>query len=218
MSQRRDLHDHFFREAKRNGYRSRAAYKLLEIDDKRNILQKNDCVLDLGASPGSWLQVASQRVGPMGKVIGVDLKAIDGSLPENVVTMQHDVTELTLDSLGSDIVFDVILSDMAPDTTGNRTIDHHGSVRLCHTVLDLASQLLRPGGNLVMKVLEGEAYRELLDRAGECFSVAKGYKPKASRAISTEMFVVCTSRSKEMPKPTPVAPPPPTSGWEQSKP
>jgi 23S rRNA (uridine2552-2'-O)-methyltransferase len=213
MSTQRVLHDHFFREAKRNGYRSRAAYKLLEIDDKRDVLHKKDYVLDLGAAPGSWLQVASKRVGPRGKVIGVDLKEIDKLQLDNVVTMQEDVTELSLDTFGDDGMFDVILSDMAPNTTGNRTIDHHGSVRLCHTALDIAATLLRPGGNLVMKVLEGEVYRELLDRCEACFSVAKGYKPKASRAISTEMYVVCTARRDDMLKPMDIAPPRPTSGW-----
>ena len=213
MSAQRVLHDHFFREAKRNGYRSRAAYKLLEIDDKRDILRKRDYVLDLGAAPGSWLQVASKRVGPRGKVIGVDLKEIKNLHLDNVTTMEEDVTKLSLDTFGDDTMFDVILSDMAPSTTGNRTIDHHGSVRLCHTALDIAATLLTPKGNLVMKVLEGEAYRELLDRCESCFTVAKGYKPKASRAISTEMFFVCTGRRDDMPKPMDVAPPPPTSGW-----
>jgi 23S rRNA (uridine2552-2'-O)-methyltransferase len=213
MSPQRVLHDHFFREAKRNGYRSRAAYKLLEIDDKRDILRKRDYVLDLGAAPGSWLQVASKRVGPRGKVIGVDLKEIKNLHLDNVTTMEEDVTKLSLDTFGDDTMFDVILSDMAPSTTGNRTIDHHGSVRLCHTALDIAATLLSPKGNLVMKVLEGEAYRELLDRCESCFTVAKGYKPKASRAISTEMFFVCTGRRDDMPKPMDVAPPPPTSGW-----
>jgi 23S rRNA (uridine2552-2'-O)-methyltransferase len=213
MSAQRLLHDHFFREAKRNGYRSRAAYKLLEIDDKRDILRKRDYVLDLGAAPGSWLQVASQRVGPRGRVIGVDLKEIKNLHLDNVTTMEEDVTKLSLDTFGDDTMFDVILSDMAPSTTGNRTIDHHGSVRLCHTALDIAATLLSPKGNLVMKVLEGEAYRDLLDRCESCFSVAKGYKPKASRAISTEMFFVCTGRRDDMPKPMDIAPPPPTSGW-----
>jgi 23S rRNA (uridine2552-2'-O)-methyltransferase len=213
MSAQRILHDHFFREAKRNGYRSRAAYKLLEIDDKRDILRKRDYVLDLGAAPGSWLQVASQRVGPRGRVIGVDLKEIKNLHLDNVTTMEEDVTKLSLDTFGDDTMFDVILSDMAPSTTGNRTIDHHGSVRLCHTALDIAATLLSPKGNLVMKVLEGEAYRDLLDRCESCFSVAKGYKPKASRAISTEMFFVCTGRRDDMPKPMDIAPPPPTSGW-----
>jgi 23S rRNA (uridine2552-2'-O)-methyltransferase len=169
--------------------------------------------LDLGAAPGSWLQVASKRIGPRGKVIGVDLKEIDNLQLDNVVTMQEDVTELSLDMFGDDGMFDVILSDMAPNTTGNRTIDHHGSIRLCHTVLDIAATLLRPGGKLVMKVLEGEAYRELLDRNEACFAVAKGFKPKASRAISTEMYVVCTGRRDDMPKPMDVAPPRPNSGW-----
>ena len=214
MSSQRVLHDHFFREAKRNGYRSRAAYKLLEIDDKRDILRKRDYVLDLGAAPGSWLQVASKCVGPRGKVIGVDLKEIDNLQLDNVTTMQEDVTELSLDTFGDDTVFDVILSDMAPNTTGNRTIDHHGSVRLCHTALDIAATLLRPKGNLVMKVLEGEAYKELLDRCESCFAGAKGFKPKASRAISTEMFVVCTGRREDMPNPMDVAPASPTSGWK----
>ena len=213
MASQRVLHDHFFREAKRNGYRSRAAYKLAEIDDKRNILQKKDFVLDLGAAPGSWLQVTSQRVGPCGKVIGVDLQEIKNLQLDNVTTMQEDVTTLSLDTLGEDELFDVILSDMAPSTTGNRTIDHHGSVRLCHTALDIAATLLKPRGNLVMKVLEGGAYKELLERCESCFSVARGFKPKASRAISTEMYVVCTGRREDMQKPVKVAPPRPSSGW-----
>ncbi|MBC8203328.1 MAG: RlmE family RNA methyltransferase [Planctomycetes bacterium] len=212
MSSQRVLHDHFFREAKRNGYRSRAAYKLTEIDDKRNILQKKDFVLDLGAAPGSWLQVASKRVGPRGRIIGVDLQEISNLQLDNVTTIQEDVTELSLETFG-DEMFDVVLSDMAPSTTGNRTIDHHGSVRLCHTALDISATLLKPSGNLVMKVLEGGAYKELLERCESCFSVAKGFKPKASRAISTEMFIVCTGRREDMQKPMDVAPPRPSSGW-----
>ncbi len=212
MAAQRDLHDHFFREAKRNGYRSRAAYKLIEIDDKRNILGKGNRVLDLGAAPGSWLQVVSERVGDHGQVIGVDLKAIDGSLPNNVTTIEGDVTALTPEDFDGD-VFDVLLSDMAPNTTGTRTVDHHGSVQLCYTALDLAASLLKPSGNLVMKVLEGEAYSNLLKRAADSFETAKGFKPKASRAISTEMFIVCMNRNDDMQKPMDVAPSPPSSGW-----
>ena len=194
MAAQRELQDFFFKEAKRNGFRSRAAYKLTEIDDKRHVLSKGDVVLDLGCAPGSWLQVVSKRVGPKGKTIGVDLKAIDQTnLPENVVTMVDDVMKLTPESFDNQL-FDVILSDMAPNTTGTRTIDHHGSVNLCHTALDLATTLLKPHGNLVMKVLEGEAYPELLERCSQMFEQAKGFKPKASRAISTEMFVVCLDR------------------------
>ena len=212
MASRRELHDFFFKEAKRKGYRSRAAYKLSEIDDKRTLLHKGDFVLDLGAAPGSWLQVVSERIGEHGKVIGVDLKAIDDGLPNNVVTMQEDVTLLTLGSFDNKF-FDVILSDMAPSTTGTRTVDHHGSVNLCHTALDLSATLLKPHGNLVMKVLEGEVYPELLKRCANCFDSAKGFKPKASRAVSTEMFLVCIDRNEDMPKPMELAPPSPTPGW-----
>ena len=212
MSGQRDLHDYFFREAKRNGYRSRSAYKLIEIDDKRKVLSKGDLVLDLGAAPGSWLQVVSQRIGERGKVIGIDLKEIDAKLPLNVVTMVSDVTSLTPKQFDGR-TFDVILSDMAPSTTGSRTIDSHGSVNLCHTALDLSATLLKPHGNLVMKVLEGEAYPDLLNRCTNSFDSAKGYKPKASRKISTEMYIVCLDRTEDMPKPPESVPPPPTSGW-----
>ena len=212
MAAQRELHDFFFKEAKRKGYRSRAAYKLSEIDDKRNVLHKGDFVLDLGAAPGSWLQVISERIGEHGKVIGVDLRAIEDGLPNNVVTMQEDVTLLTPESFNGKL-FDVVLSDMAPSTTGTRTIDHHGSVILCHAALDLSATLLKPQGNLVMKVLEGEAYPELLKRCANCFDSVKGFKPKASRAVSTEMFLVCLNRNIDMPKPLEPAPTPPTSGW-----
>ena len=215
MSGQRELHDHFFREAKRNGYRSRAAYKLIEINEKRHILKKGDLVLDLGAAPGSWLQVVSEQIGSSGKVIGVDLTEIDGSLPENVITIQDDVTTLTPTSFKDVPVFDVILSDMAPSTTGTRTIDHHGSVSLCNTALDLAATILKPHGHLVMKVLEGEVYRDLLGRAVDSFEHAKGYKPKASRSISTEMYIVCLNRNEDMPAPIQLAPPPPASGWNK---
>jgi len=209
VSGQRELHDHFFREAKRNGYRSRAAYKLIEINEKRHILKKGDLVLDLGAAPGSWLQVVSEQIGSGGKVIGVDLTKIEGSLPENVITIQDDVTTLTPTSFEDVTAFDVILSDMAPSTSGTRTIDHHGSVQLCNTALDLAATILKPHGHLVMKVLEGEVYRDLLDRAADSFENAKGYKPKASRSISTEMYI----RNEDMPKPIQLAPPPSSSGW-----
>jgi len=218
MAGQRELHDHFFKEAKRNGFRSRAAYKLSEIDDKRKIFSKGDTVLDLGAAPGSWIQVASKRVGKKGVVIGVDLQEIDAFDDSQIHTLVCDVNELDIEMMREFLPrdtqsFDVIMSDMAPKTTGNRTIDHHGSMRLCHKAIDLSAKLLKPDGHLVMKLLEGEAYPELLQRAGECFEIAKGFKPKASRAISTELFLVCKHRKEHMPVPEQVAPTPPTGGW-----
>jgi 23S rRNA (uridine2552-2'-O)-methyltransferase len=187
----REVQDHFFRLAKEEGYRSRAAYKLIEIDDRKRILRRGDRVLDAGAAPGSWAQVAAQRVGPRGSVVAVDLKAIDRSdYPPNVRLIQADLRELSLEDLGGR-AFDAIISDMAPDTTGDPSGDHFVSARLCNALLDRAGEWLRLGGNLVMKVYEGADYPALLQRAGRLFQEAKGFKPKASRAESVEMFVIC---------------------------
>lgn len=220
----RDVKDHWFRQAKREGYRSRAAFKLTDIDDRKQILSTGDRVLDCGAAPGSWSQVAARRVGRRGSVVAVDLKAIDAEgLPENVTLHEADLREMELETLGGG-VFDVVLSDMAPDTTGDPFGDHHRSIRLCNDLLDRVPAWLRPGGHLVMKVFEGEAYRDLLVRANGMFQKAKGFKPVASRSESVEMFVICkdflppderqdgdADESEEM---IPVPPrPKPTPGW-----
>lgn len=185
----RDVQDHWFREAKRQGYRSRAAFKLIEIDQRWRVMARGDLVLDAGAAPGSWSQVAIKRVGPRGRVVAIDLKKIDTHLmPEEIELIEGDLREFEPASVGVEH-FDVLLSDMAPDTTGDPFGDHHRSVRLCNELLDRARHWLRPGGNLVMKVFEGEAYRDLLDRTAGMFEKSKGFKPKASRGESVEMFV-----------------------------
>lgn len=187
-----EVQDHYFRQAKRDGYLSRAAYKLIEIDDRKKLLSKGNRVLDCGAAPGSWLQVTAKRVGPKGEVVGIDLKPITHKFNDGAVSvMVGDLTKASAEELlGGKGKFDVILSDMAPNTTGDRTIDHHGSVRLCNAVLDRCGELLKRGGKLAMKVLEGEAYPDLLNRAREMFEKVKGFKPKASRDSSTEMYVI----------------------------
>lgn len=214
MVMHRELHDHYFREAKREGYLSRAAYKLIEIDNRKGLLRRGDCVLDCGAAPGSWLQVASKRVGPRGLVVGIDRRPIDHVFGlDNVRCVQADLEEVEAEQLLSYLAddkrpkpsssaaaaasspasrarFDVILSDMAPDTTGDRTADHLASARLCHAVLDRCGELLVEGGRLVMKVLEGESYAELLDRCRGLFKKVKGFVPKASRHKSTEIYVI----------------------------
>ena len=208
----REIQDHYFRQAKREGYLSRAAYKLIEMDDRRSILHKGDCVLDCGCAPGSWLQVAARRIGPGGLVVGIDLKPIrhrfdePGAAPVHVV--ECDLREIDAAELLRFIApaeapggapepdaasaprFDVVLSDMAPNTTGERVIDHHQSIRLAEAVLERCVELLRPGGRMVMKVLEGEAYPDLLTRTGRLFASARGFRPKASRKMSTEIYVI----------------------------
>ncbi len=231
MAKERDIRDHWYREAKRAGYRSRAAYKLIELDDRWGILAPGRTVLDCGCAPGSWLQVAAPRIEPGGRAVGIDLKTIRpldlGSGGFDHVTVLHGdllatpAAELLGAAGPGACAFDVVLSDMAPSTTGDRTIDHHGSVRLCHAVLDRCRDVLATGGTCVMKVLEGEAYPELLERCRAAFDAVKGFKPRASRAISTEMFVVCRGYRGADRDPAgdeaaaPPAPPPPrpSAGW-----
>jgi 23S rRNA (uridine2552-2'-O)-methyltransferase len=197
----REIHDHFFLKAKAEGYLSRAAYKLIEIDDRKRVLRPGMLVLDAGCAPGSWIQVLVQRVGPRGGVIGVDLKEVDERLfPENVRIVQGDLAEMSRDDLlgrfrdrvpsGDGPFLDAIVSDMAPDTTGDPFGDSHRSVRLCQMLLDRARAWLKPKGNLVMKVFEGEAYPALLARAARAFESARGFKPKASRGESVEIYLV----------------------------
>ena len=216
---RRQLHDKYFRQAKEEGYVARSAYKLADIDRKWRLLRRGDRVLDLGCSPGSWLQVASQRVGPDGLVVGIDLKAISPEVrAANVRAKQGDAFETDPASLVQEAggVFDVVLSDMAPNTSGAG--DDSASVWLCRRVLEVARGALREQGALVMKVLEGGEYPDLLRETAGLFAQAKGYKPPASRAVSREMFIVATGFKAEAPQRDASAartggPPAPSPGW-----
>ena len=212
----KELHDHFFRKAQRESYRSRAAYKLIEIDDKRRILGKGDRVVDCGAAPGSWLQVASSRIGPRGSVLGIDLKPITPhGFAENVTLVEGDVMTTDVPALLGGKA-DSVLSDMAPDTTGTPSADQFRSARLCDELLDRLPLWLKSGGACVMKVFEGEAYPELLRRASASFDKAKGFKPAASRSESVEMFLVCTGYRGDAASNEPASlprPPRRPSGW-----
>lgn len=202
----KEVQDHYFRLAKERGYRARSAFKLLELDERFRLLRPGLRVLDVGASPGSWTQVAAAAVGPRGRVVAVDLKEIDPrGLPPQVELVCADLTAIDEDRFASP-PFDLILSDMAPDTTGVPSGDSAVSVRLCNALLDRVESWLRPGGSLVMKAFEGAEYPALLRRAQRLFESAKGFKPKASRAESVEMFVACLRR-----RPTAAVPPPPHS-------
>lgn len=231
MAQARKLHDQYFKKAKEEGYAARSAYKLKQIQDKRGILKRGDWVLDLGCSPGSWVQVASEIVGDRGRVGGIDLKPveIEGGTPGNAKTLVADIFKSDgafllgiLVSEGKPVrLVDVVLSDMAPNTEGGGggSMDHFRSVDLCRRVLELCPSLLRPGGNLVMKVFEGEVYPELLKDCGKMFADVKGYKPEASREVSREMFITAKGyRGGPLPT-TPLshgiakAPPAPMPGW-----
>lgn len=200
MPRPRRLHDRYFRQAKAEGYLARSAYKLIEIDDRRRLLRPGDRVLDLGCAPGSWLQVAADRVGPTGVVVGLDLQPLAHDLGPRVLALQGDVFQTDPADLlraaaavagGDPRRFDVLLSDMAPNTTGHG--DDLISARICRRVLDLAPALLRPGGHLVMKIFEGAEYPAILRQTSELFAEARGFKPKASRDLSREMYIVAKS-------------------------
>lgn len=187
---KRVLHDRFFKQAKAEGYLARSAYKLIEIDDKYRVLRKGGIVLDLGAAPGSWTQVAAERIGERGRIVALDIQPIRVTL-KNSVTMLADVNEVTPEALLEHTQgerFDAIISDMAPNTSGHG--DHFRSVRLCERALELANDALKPGGNLVMKVFEGESYPDLLKETTRRFEKCKGFKPNSSRDVSKEMFIV----------------------------
>ncbi len=189
MAQRK-LHDHFFKKAKAEGYLARSAYKLQEINERKRLFGPGSRVLDLGCAPGAWIQMALEDVGPRGVVVGIDLKEIRESFAPNAHVLRGDIYKTpaeTFTSLAGG-PFDAVLSDMAPDTTGHG--DHFLSVRLCRRVLELLPALLKPGGNLTMKVFEGEEYPGLLNECRAMFSSVKGFKPKASRDVSVEMYVV----------------------------
>lgn len=196
MPRKRELHDKYFKLAKAEGYVARSAYKLLQINERRHILSRGLAVLDLGCAPGSWMQVAAQRVGPTGRVVGLDLQPTDAPLPEWATPLTGDVFTTPPDDLlrtaGPDLAggFDVVLSDMAPNTTGDPGGDHFKSVDLCRRVLAILPALLRPGGSLAMKVFEGEAYPDLLQEAAALFGFCRGYKPEATREVSREMFII----------------------------
>lgn len=194
----REIHDHYFHQAKAEGYLARSAYKLIEIDNRRKILKRGDRVLDCGCAPGSWLQVAAERVGPKGIVVGIDLQPVVHRFDSpSIVTIAGDLTETPATTLLAAIghaerKFDVVLSDMAPNTSGDPDGDHHRSVRLCQAVLARCPELLRRGGNLAIKVFEGEVFRELMAEVREQFDMTKAFKPKACRSESRETYIIAT--------------------------
>lgn len=188
--------EHFYKEAKKVGYRARSAFKLKQIQKKFKIIQKGDSVLDLGAAPGGWSQVAKEIVNEQGLVIGVDLSFIE---PINGITfVQSDLTEeSTLQKIrqmmGGDKV-DVILSDMSPNISGNYTVDHARSIFLCEQALKSTKILLKPGGNFVCKVFDGEYLQDFIQKTNKMFKTVKQLSPNASRKSSSEIYIIARFR------------------------
>ena len=188
--------DAFYARAKAEGYRSRASYKLLDLARRYQLFKRGDHVVDLGAWPGGWLQVAAELVGPRGVVVGVDLVPIDPLPQAWVSTLLGDASEpAVLEQLrercGGRV--DVVLSDMSPKLSGIRDRDAARSEGLAEAAVGIAEQLVAPGGRMVMKVFSG-AESEALRLARRVFTAAKLTKPESSRRESAEMYLVATGR------------------------
>ena len=192
-----DRKDAFYHKAKREGYRSRAAYKLLELNREFHLLKPGQRVIDLGSWPGGWVQVAAEVVGPTGKVIGIDLVALEPLPLTNVTLLQGDVTdpvqqEKMLALLGGPA--DVLLSDMAPKLSGLREVDEARAIALCRAALSCALILLRPGGTLLLKVFMGPEHKKFLAELRTAFATVKTTRPEATRKGSAETYVLALGR------------------------
>ena len=190
LGDRNVRHDRFHQQAKREGFRARAVFKLQEIDAQYNLFKPGDRVLDLGCSPGSWLQYARSRIGARGVLVGIDRAELRPGVPGARLMVGDVLTIDTAELLGGLDGFDVVLSDMAPDTSGIRSMDQARSEALFERALEIAEQTLAPGGNFVGKIFQGPEFKRLIDRVRAGFRVGKAAKPDSSRKISIEQFVV----------------------------
>lgn len=189
----RQLNDPFVAAAKRDGYRSRAAYKLIEVDDRHRLLRPGGRVLDLGAAPGGWLQVAAARVGRAGKVVGIDLLDIDpvpGTTVAKLDFMAPEAPIVLRTMLGGPA--DIVLSDMAANATGHKRTDHLKIMGLAEAAADFARDVLAPGGAFLAKVLQGGTEGALLADLKRDFAAVRHLKPSASRSDSAELYVLAT--------------------------
>ena len=185
--------DKYYNKAKQQGYRSRSAYKLQQIDDTADLITPGDTVIDLGAAPGGWLQVAAERTDD-GRVVGVDRQRIESI--DGVETVRGDLTEeATRTDLGERVgKADLVLSDMAPNMTGEYDLDHARSVYLARQALDVARAILAPGGDLVVKVFDGRDLDALEADVEDAFEYVRTVRPDASREESSELYLVGKGR------------------------
>ncbi|MDG5758497.1 23S rRNA (uridine(2552)-2'-O)-methyltransferase [Natronococcus sp. A-GB1] len=193
--------DHYYNKAKQEGYRSRAAYKLKQLDDLENVISGGDTVVDLGAAPGGWLEVAAERVGPQGRVIGVDLQRIkDLEMPggtDRIETIRGDMTEdrtrdRVTDAAGGSV--DVVVSDMAPNMSGEYSLDQARSLHLARQAFETALDLLDSGGNFLVKVFDGPDVDALRADLEDEFQYVRATAPDASRESSSELYFIAKGR------------------------
>lgn len=185
--------EYYYKKAKEENYRSRATYKLVQANEKYGFIQRDDIVVDLGAAPGGWIQAARKMTGKNGFVLGVDLKPIDPFTQEYIRTIIADFTETgTVEQILSFLPrkADVVLSDAAPNIIGVWEVDHARQIDLATKALEIAQCILRPNGNFFVKVFEGDLLNDFMLTVKALFDTVKMVKPQASRAKSSEMYLL----------------------------
>jgi len=205
VSGRRRTSDHYARRAKREKYPARSIYKLEEIDRRTRLLRPGDVVLDLGAAPGSWTLYAAKKVGSHGRIVAIDRAPLKIGVGPNVVAIEadalaYDLEELT--GLGGTKGFDVVISDMAPRTSGQRFVDQSRSFALFERALEMADHVLRPGGRFAAKIFHGEDFEQARARMRGIFRTVRVIKPASVRSESYEIYLVGLDRKKK-PAPDP---------------
>lgn len=187
--------DQFRRLAKEQGYRSRSAFKLKQINESYKILNSGHCVVDIGCAPGGWIQIALAEVGPKGKVIGIDIKKIEPLTEAFVIQGSIEDEEMINSILKiSNSHVDVVLSDLSPNVSGNWDLDHARQIDLTRTALKLSNKILKKGGKAVLKVFQGDMLNELIVELKKEFKKVIRTKPNASRQVSSEIYLICIGK------------------------
>ncbi len=184
--------EYYYKKAKRERYRSRAAYKLKQLNRKFDLIRRGYKVVDLGAAPGGWMQVTRELVAKEGFVLGVDLEEIEELGFDNVITLKGDFTnketvQKIIDTVG---YVDAVISDASPNISGVWDIDHYRSVELCRSALEIATMVLRNRGNFLVKIFQGREVDDFFKEVKDNFTLAKRTKPKASRGKSAEIYII----------------------------
>lgn len=190
------VNDHYVHMAQKDGYRARAAYKLLEINEKDKLIKPGTVLADLGSTPGSWSQVAAELAGEKGRVFALDILPMDEI--QGVSFIQGDFREETVlaefEALLGNRPLDLVICDMAPNMSGNAVTDQARSYYLCELALDFAVNHLKPGGNFLVKVFQGAGYQEYMAAMREAFAVVQTRKPQASRNRSSEIYLLAKNK------------------------
>jgi len=193
MSGRFKVKDHYFNKAKKENYLARSIYKLEELDQKYNIVNVGDHAVDFGYHPGSWTQYLSRKIGDKGSVTGIDIKPVNKKLlsEKNTTLFEKSIFDIeSMKDLGRDELFDLVVSDMAPNTTGIKSVDQDRSLGLVEMVYHLLPTFLKPGGSFVIKVFDSNQAQSFLKENKNIFEEYYQLKPKSTRSVSKEFFAI----------------------------